>query len=52
MDEAHHCSTIGLLRESQLIAEGTPSEITKSARVQSLEDAFLALARRGGSDEV
>jgi len=52
MDEAHHCSTIGLLREGQLIAEGTPGEITESAGVQSLEDAFLALARRGGGDEV
>jgi ABC-2 type transport system ATP-binding protein len=52
MDEAHHCSTIGLLREGQLIAEGTPSEITESAGVQSLEDAFLAFARRGGRDEV
>lgn len=52
MDEAHHCSSIGLLREGQLIAEGTPKEITESAGVQSLEDAFLALARRGGGDEV
>jgi len=52
MDEAYHCSKIGLLREGQLIAEGTPSEITESAGVQSLEDAFLTLARRGGGDEV
>ena len=52
MDEAHHCGRIGLLREGRLIAEGTPGEITEAAGVQSLEDAFLALARRGGGDEV
>ena len=52
MDEAHHCSKVGLLREGQLIAEGTPEEITKSAGARSLEDAFLSLARRGGSHEV
>ncbi|MDY6912637.1 MAG: ABC transporter ATP-binding protein [Chloroflexota bacterium] len=48
MDEAYCCSTIGLMRQGQLIAEGAPCEITESAGVQSLEDAFLALARRGG----
>ena len=47
MDEAHHCSRVGLLRQGQLIAEGPPEEITRSAGAQSLEDAFLALARRG-----
>ena len=47
MDEAHHCSRVGLLRQGQLIAEGPPDEITKSAGATSLEDAFLTLARRG-----
>jgi ABC-2 type transport system ATP-binding protein len=51
MDEAHHCSRIGLLRQGRLIAEGTPEEITESTGCQSLEDAFLTLARRGGSRE-
>lgn len=52
MDEAHHCSRIGLLREGQLIADGTPDEIIQATGVQSLEDAFLVLARRTGSDEI
>lgn len=51
MDEAYHCSKIGLLREGHLIAEGTPQEVTRSAGAQSLEDAFLALAHRGGDNE-
>ncbi|MEE8374412.1 MAG: ABC transporter ATP-binding protein [Dehalococcoidia bacterium] len=52
MDEAHHCSRIGLLRDGQLIAEGSPREITESVGVESLEAAFLALARRGGGREL
>ncbi len=47
MDEAHRCSKIGLLRQGQLIAEGTPTEIIESSGCRSLEDAFLVLARRG-----
>ncbi len=50
MDEAHRCSRIGLLRQGQLIAEGSPAEITESTGCQSLEDAFLELARRGSND--
>lgn len=46
MDEASHCSRVGLLRQGRLIAEGAPSELKKKAGVESLEDAFLALARR------
>jgi len=52
MDEAHHCSRIGLLREGRLIAEGTPAQVTELAGVQSLEDAFLALSRRGDGHEL
>jgi len=47
MDEAHHCSKIGLLREGSLIAEGTPEDVTTLAGTKSLEDAFLVLAGRG-----
>lgn len=46
MDEAHHCSRIGLLREGGLIAEGTPGDIINSTGAKSLEDAFLLLAGR------
>jgi ABC-2 type transport system ATP-binding protein len=51
IEEAHHCSRIGLLREGQLIAEGVPDEIMRSAGTESLEDAFLALARRRRGNE-
>lgn len=47
MDEAFHCSRIGLLRQGRLIAEGTPQDIVTSTGTRSLEDAFLVLARRG-----
>jgi len=46
MDEAFHCSRIGLLRQGSLIAEGTPQDIITSTGAKSLEEAFLILARR------
>lgn len=52
MDEAYHCSKIGLLREGSLIAEGTPADVTTLAGTKSLEDAFLILAGRGTSREI
>ena len=47
MDEASRCDRVGLIREGCLIAEGTPIELRASSGVESLEDAFLAFARRG-----
>jgi len=44
MDEADHCSRVGLLRQGSLIADGRPSDLKKSAGVGSLEEAFLLLA--------
>ena len=46
MDEAMHCSRIGLMREGGLIAEGEPGDIFKDTGTRSLEDAFLALTSR------
>ena len=47
MDEAQHCDRIALLRQGQLLAEGTPAEVIQSAGAAGLEEAFLALAKRG-----
>ena len=49
MDEAQHCDRIALLRQGQLLAEGTPADVIKSAGAANLEGAFLALAKRGGA---
>lgn len=46
MDEAQHCDQIALLRQGQLLAEGTPADVIKSAGAVNLEEAFLALAKR------
>ena len=46
MDEANHCTRVGLLRQGKLIAEGRPQDLKKSTRTTSLEDVFLALAGR------
>ena len=48
MDEACHCSRVGLMREGKLIADGSPGELLERTNTGSLEDAFLELARRGG----
>jgi ABC-2 type transport system ATP-binding protein len=46
MDEAQHCSKIGLMREGNLISEGRPADILQQTGTRSLEDAFLALTVR------
>jgi ABC-2 type transport system ATP-binding protein len=45
MDEANHCSKVGLLRRGKLIAEGSPHQLKTETSSESLEDAFLTLAR-------
>jgi len=45
MDEARHCDRIGFMRNGSLFAEGTPDALLKKTGTDSLEDAFLALAR-------
>jgi ABC-2 type transport system ATP-binding protein len=46
MDEADHCTCVGLLRQGRLIAEGRPGDLKRQTNTGSLEDAFLALAGR------
>ena len=43
MDEAERADRLGLIRGGRLLAEGTAPEILERARVDRLEDAFLAL---------
>jgi ABC-2 type transport system ATP-binding protein len=45
MDEANHCSKVGLLRKGKLIAEDSPHKLKIQTSTESLEDAFLSLAR-------
>lgn len=45
MDEANHCTKVGLLRRGKLIAEGSPEVLKTKTRKESLEDVFLTLAR-------
>jgi ABC-type multidrug transport system ATPase subunit len=43
MDEADHCDRILLMREGQLLADGTREDLLRRAGAASLEDAFLRL---------
>lgn len=53
LEEATNCDRVLLLREGQVIAEDTPSEIQARAGTSDLEEAFLALLDRGAAtDEV
>ncbi len=45
MDEADHCSRVGLLRKGRLIADGRPSDLKERTKTHSLEEAFLSLTR-------
>lgn len=50
MDEADHCDELLLMRDGELIATETPTELRDRTGEQNLEDAFLALIeRREGS---
>jgi len=44
MDEAERCDRLGLLRQGQLLAEGSAAELRLQAGTATLEDAFLHLA--------
>lgn len=41
MDEAEKCDRLGLMREGQLIAVGTPEELKQKTNSSTIEEAFL-----------
>ncbi len=46
MDEARRCDRVGFLRNGRLMAEGTPSGLLAQTAADSLDDAYLAFARK------
>ena len=46
MDEAERCHRLLLMREGQIIADGSPVEIKEQAGADSIDAAFLAIVRR------
>ncbi|ADL50084.1 ABC transporter ATP-binding protein [Clostridium cellulovorans] len=41
MDEAYKCDRLALIREGEIIAEGSPEEIIKATGARNIEEAFL-----------
>lgn len=46
MEEASHCSELLLLRNGQLIAQGSTMSLVQQSKTESLEKAFIALAEK------
>jgi len=46
MDEAVRCDTVGMMRTGDLIGEGSPKDLMRTASAPDLESAFLNFARR------
>jgi ABC-2 type transport system ATP-binding protein len=42
MDEADKCHRLGMIRDGQLIAVGTPDELKAATQSATIEGAFLA----------
>jgi len=49
MDEAERCDQIAFLREGKVLEQGTPEEVRVSQQAESVEEAFLRLARGASS---
>jgi ABC-2 type transport system ATP-binding protein len=49
MDEADHCGDLLLMREGQLVAHTTPTQLREDTGCTSLEDAFLSIIRRSAA---
>lgn len=46
LDEAAHCTRLGLMRSGSLLAEGVPQELLHQSGKGDMEEAFLYFARR------
>jgi ABC-2 type transport system ATP-binding protein len=46
MDEADHCGDLLLMRDGQLVAHTTPTQLREDTGCRSLEDAFLSIIRQ------
>jgi ABC-type multidrug transport system ATPase subunit len=49
IDEASQADRVGLMRGGLLLAEDTPAAVMQSTGASTLEEAFLALCRRGSA---
>lgn len=47
MDEAEKCTHLSMMREGEMLATGTPSEIQEKAGVRNLEEAFIHFSSEG-----
>ncbi len=45
MEEAERCTTLGLMRNGKIIAEGKPEEMKNRIGIKNLEEAFIQLSR-------
>jgi len=53
MDEADHCDRLLLLRDGELLAEGTRASILQSTHgAKTIEAAFIELVEKGKGDEI
>ena len=46
MDEADHCGDLLLMRDGNLVAHTTPTQLREDTGCTSLEDAFLSIIKR------
>lgn len=51
MDEAEYCDRISLFFKGETIAVGTPSELKRKAKAETMEDAFITLIKEFEANE-
>jgi ABC-2 type transport system ATP-binding protein len=49
MDEADRCDALLLLRQGEVLAEGTPADLRSATGADDLDEAFLRLVERGNA---